>query len=244
MENTIKICIDKNLPPDLRKLAKELAIRENPANEQQPRNPFELAVESRFLWKPGSTINVGFLSGEPWLHEKVEYYAHRWEQYANIRFNFTQSQNAQIRIAFRKSDGSWSYLGTHALAYTDPTIPTMNYGWFDADTDEDEYSRVVLHEFGHALGCIHEHQNPENGIPWNIDKAYAFYRRQGWTTRDVDIQVFRKYSKTITQFSTFDPNSIMMYPIPSDITIGGFSVGWNRELSSTDKEFIGRLYPF
>jgi len=38
--------------------------------------------------------------------------------------------------------------------------PTMNYGWLKDDTDDVEYRRVVIHEFGHALGAIHEHQNP------------------------------------------------------------------------------------
>ena len=43
----------------------------------------------------------------------------------------------------------------------------MNYGWLTPDSDDDELRRVVLHEFGHALGLIHEHQNPEGGIEWN-----------------------------------------------------------------------------
>ena len=36
----------------------------------------------------------------------------------------------------------------------------MNYGWLEPDTELREYQRVVRHEFGHALGMIHEHQNP------------------------------------------------------------------------------------
>ena len=43
----------------------------------------------------------------------------------------------------------------------------MNYGWLTPTSDDDELRRVVLHEFGHALGLIHEHQNPEGGIQWN-----------------------------------------------------------------------------
>lgn len=102
---------------------------------------------------------------------------------------------------------------------------------------------MVLHEFGHALGCIHEHQHPENGIPWDKEKAYAYYGQQGWTRHEVNVQVFQKYSRLETQYSRFDPTSIMMYPIPEELTIGQFSVGWNVELSDTDKTFIGQLYP-
>jgi len=43
----------------------------------------------------------------------------------------------------------------------------MNYGWLRDDTQDEEYSRVVLHEFGHALGCIHEHQQPKFGRVWD-----------------------------------------------------------------------------
>jgi hypothetical protein len=141
------------------------------------------------------------------------------------------------------NDGSWSYLGTDALGIT-KNRPTMNYGWLTPTTADNEYSRVVLHEFGHAFGCIHEHQHPTNGIPWDKEKVYAYYRQtDGWSKADVDAQLFARYSQTETNFSQFDPKSIMLYAIPEDLTVGNFSVGWNRVLSDMDREFIGRMYP-
>jgi hypothetical protein len=244
MSTIIKACLDKVAPPELESLAKQLAVEENPANKPRPATPFELAADWRYLWRPGSTLNVRFLGGNPAIRERVEYYAHQWEEFANIKFRFVAAGKAHIRVAFIEGNGSWSYLGTQALLYRDQQIPTMNYGWLELDTPEDEYSRVVIHEFGHALGCIHEHQHPENGIPWDTEKAYAYYGKQGWTKEDVDFQVFQHYSTNITKFSEFDPDSIMMYPVPEEITIGHFSVGWNRKLSETDKTFIAQLYPF
>jgi hypothetical protein len=35
----------------------------------------------------------------------------------------------------------------------------------------------------------------------------------------------------------------MLYPIPKNLTTGGYEVGWNRMLSPTDKAFIGTIYP-
>lgn len=32
---------------------------------------------------------------------------------------------------------------------------------------------LVPHEFGHAVGLIHEHQNPEGGVPWSRDAVVA-----------------------------------------------------------------------
>lgn len=244
MSNIIKTCLDKRPPPELESLAKELAMTENPANKPRPATPFEMAVDWRYLWQPGSEVAVRFLEGDSRVCAKVEDYAHKWEQFANIKFNFVTSGKANIRIAFMQGAGSWSYLGTQALLYSDQQIPTMNYGWLQPDTSEDEFSRVVLHEFGHALGCIHEHQHPENGIPWNKEKAYTYYGRQGWTKEEVDFQVFQHYSNDITKFSEFDPLSIMMYPVPADITTNNFSVAWNRELSDMDRLFISQLYPF
>jgi len=51
----------------------------------------------------------------------------------------------------------------------------MNFGWFDDNTSDSEFSRTVIHEFGHALGMIHEHQHPLAAIPWDKDKVYTYY---------------------------------------------------------------------
>ena len=32
---------------------------------------------------------------------------------------------------------------------------------------------MILHEFGHALGLIHEHQNPIQAIDWNKPAVIA-----------------------------------------------------------------------
>lgn len=74
---------------------------------------------------------------------------------------------------------SWSALGTDALKKVWFPSETMNFGWLQDDTPDDEYSRVVTHEFGHELGCIHEHQNPAVEIPWNKDAVYRYYAIAG-----------------------------------------------------------------
>ena len=121
----------------------------------------------------------------------------------------------------------------------------MNFGWLTRSTAEDEYARVVTHEFGHALGCIHEHQNPATDIPWDKEAVYAYYQGPPnfWTREQVDANLFTRYAADITQFSAFDPHSIMLYPIPNEFTLGDFEVGWNQTLSDTDKTFISTLYP-
>ena len=99
-------------------------------------------------------------------------------------------------------------------------------------------------EFGHALGCIHEQASPAADIHWNKEATYRYYETtQGWSKEDVDQQVFEKYSTPTTQFTAWDKNSIMQYPIPAGLTTDGVQVGWNKDLTDTDKQFIKSKYP-
>jgi hypothetical protein len=122
----------------------------------------------------------------------------------------------------------------------------MNFGWLTLKSSDEDHRSVVLHEFGHALGCIHEHQNPAGGIQWNKDVVYRYYagKPNYWSREKVDHNIFRRYGQDITQFSAFDPGSIMLYPLPKEHTLDGFEIGLNTQLSATDIAFIGVHYPF
>jgi hypothetical protein len=203
-----------------------------------------LAAITGKLWRPGRTLRVAFLDGDSRVQQRIVRHAQTWSQFANLHFEFTNDPQAELRISFLQP-GSWSYIGTDALVIP-VSQPTMNFGWLTQASPEEEYARVVNHEFGHAIGCIHEHQNPAADIPWDHEAVYAFYQGAPnyWTREQVDINLFTRYSGDMTQFSEFDPHSIMLYPIPNEFTIGDFEVGWNSSLSSSDKHFASILYPF
>jgi hypothetical protein len=256
---TPKFCFERILEGSEAVAAARAAIEENVANlpimsavsATAPGGPLsgpmplQMALDTRTLWKPGRVLRARFLDGDPVVQTKVEAVAHTWEQYANIKFVFGNDPEAEIRISFIADPGSWSYLGTDALARP-KNQPTMNLGWLQSNTPNEEYERVVLHEFGHALGCIHEHQSPANNIPWNKPAVYRMYAGPPnfWPKEKVDVNFFQKYSVDVTQFSAFDKFSIMLYPIPKDLTDGVFEVGWNMNLSDVDKSYIGTIYPF
>ena len=170
------------------------------------------AVERLKLWENGRTLRVRFLDGQPVVQQKVEAIAKEWEAVANLTLRFVTSGAAELRISFAEQGFSWSTVGTDALTVP-RTQATMNYGWLEPGTATREYQRVVRHEFGHALGMIHEHQNPDalGKIPWDEPKVYAYYAQQGWSREDVDANIFDVYDEDMTNFTTFDPTSIMQY---------------------------------
>lgn len=192
-------------------------------------------------WTPGTTIKVSFLDGTDWQKEKVEQYAPVWSRYANVTFNFLTAGTGDVRISFDKK-GSYSYIGTDAKN-RQSSEETMNLGWIDNNKTEGQLKSVILHEFGHTLGLLHEHMNPMSNIKWNKPVVYAYYLQyDGWDKDMVDKQVFDRYSVTMTNKS-YDPKSIMHYPIPASFTEDGYSVGENYDLSENDKKLIAELYP-
>jgi hypothetical protein len=231
MDEPIRACTERDLSTVVTRAAERAA----------------LVLDSK--WPLDSVIRVGFLEdeGSQAIRKRVADASKGWLKYATrVTFSFVEDPaSAPVRIAFSYA-GSWSVLGTQCRQIA-KTEPTMNFGWLTDESSDDEVSRVVLHEFGHMLGLIHEHQNPQGGIPWNKPAVYAYYERppNNWSKEDVDRNMFDPYDADVTKVraTPVDRDSIMMYPIPKAFTIGGaFEVGMNTTLSSTDKKFVHSIY--
>lgn len=199
-------------------------------------------------WNPGDVITVGFEKNQTtdYVINKVKQYAKEWEKVANVKFSFVDDvNNALIRVGFDKQGGDWSWLGRMAAGNI-LKLKTMNFGFFNNNTPESEFRATTMHEFGHALGFVHEHRSPATGIPWDKEKVYAYYAAPplNWSRQQVDANVFFKYSTLITNSSTYDRNSIMHYYFPSSLTLDGSSFPKNTNFSATDISFAGFVYPF
>lgn len=237
MPESLPLCIELEPAPDLRDEALQRALRVNPRNIANSEG-----AHTRY-WQSGAQLRVRFLDGDPILQRRVASIAVEWSEYANISFSFGDARDAEIRITFAAS-ALWSYVGTDALLVPKDQ-PTMCLGALAPKTGNQRLREVVLHEFGHALGMIHEHQNPVTGIPWDAPKAYAYFTgpAYAWSQEQVDFKLFRQCSTDSTQFLMFDPRSIMRAPVPKAFTVGGFEIGWNKALSTTDKAFAASVYP-
>jgi hypothetical protein len=226
-------------------------VKANPENHfciaQEPPEALgkaRAAIVERYMWPRGEKINIKFLEGDTALQAKVAAVAKEWtgRDMANLEFDFVDSDDADIRIAFMPGRGSWSYIGTDCQNY--PEGPTMNFGWLTADSSDDEIRRVVLHEFGHAIGLIHEHQNPKHPIQWNKDAVERDLSGppNNWSPEKIKRNMFDKYQPGEVIATDVDKESIMMYPIPKSWTTDGFSAGLNSELTDRDKDLVRSVY--
>jgi len=196
-------------------------------------------------WPDGSTIRIGFLDGTPAQQALVKKFSVGWigPGLAKLKFGWGPANTADIRISFAYS-GSWSVIGTTSKNVP-KTQPTMNFGWLTPDVTDAEAQRVILHEFGHALGLIHEHQNPLGSISWN--KPAVYHDLSGppnnWSKATIDHNMFETYPKQEIAGTALDKSSIMMYPIPASwVTDPAQAVGLNSQLSVTDQTFISKTY--
>lgn len=215
------------------------------------------------IWPAGSNLVIAFLepasgiertplnylksTGRPLdpLEYEVDKYTYeemivrivneRIKPITNLNLSFTENVGqANIRISFDPKGGAWSYVGTDNLYST--SGPTMNLGWFDIAT--------VVHEFGHVLGLIHEHQNPRGDpIKWDELKVIEWAKEtQGWDEATTRHNILDKYDVSSINGSNFDPNSIMLYFFPPEFTLDGKGTTQNMRLSGKDVEWIYQVY--
>ncbi len=264
MHNEPRVCVDKTLETRRLEEAAEEARRERAGNAPDGsllgdaisalfRSDVEVGAAVLLTdkkWQPGREIKVGWFRDE-WteddvIREKVRYHVSRLEVYANLDFRFIgfSPEEADIRISMERGRSA-SYVGTDNLLISRDE-PTMWLGWLDRGEPDEEYRRVVKHEFLHAAGLGHEHQNPKGGLPWNEEAVYAYYTRsQGWSREDVYYQVIRRYSVDMVTATQRDPKSIMHYPVPAELlTDPSKAVGFNTDLSAGDKAFLRSIYPY
>jgi hypothetical protein len=201
----------------------------------------------RLKWVNGTVLHYCFLEGPEPQQNAVRKAFREWKDLGlGLEFaEVSDRSEAEVRIAFDQSDGSWSYVGRDVLGISS-SEPTMNFGW---DLTDDYGHTTALHEIGHTLGMPHEHQNPFAGIVWDEPKVYEYFAGapNHWTPDQTLHNVLRKIDASEVEGSTWDPDSVMEYWFPAGLIKepARFHAGLNPPggLSDADKEWVRRFFP-
>jgi hypothetical protein len=220
------IYFDRVLPRDLR-VEKSLS-----PDQWRPRAITPMSKR----WPNSSTIRVRFMGGTAEQHASVVQTAKQWTEYANLQFEYTDVANAEIRVAFEPARGSWSYVGTDCLDVP-YEAPTMNLAIVDP--------AVILHQFGRAIGLQPEHQLPEGGIAWNEEEIIRDLSGPPnyWDEETTRRLFLEKYSHNQYNGPWFDPESVMLLPIPAKWVRTSQGSRPNDQLSDRDTALAQEYYP-
>lgn len=190
------------------------------------------------LWPAGKTIKVRFLEGTAEQKALFREAMAEWLKYANLGVNYVESGQADVRVAFAPQHQSWSYVGTTALR-VDPDRPTITLGY---PLSYSGARASYLHEIGHALGLVHEFQNPQARGIWKREAVYAhFGRTAGWPRAVVDQMLFS--TQAYPGMRALDRRSVMGFAIPGELTRDGQAFIPGNGLSPSDRAYIAGLYP-
>lgn len=223
------VCFDRILPAEL--------MRHQPVTRSRGGRTRAISPIGK-TWMNGSTLHVRFVGGSAAQRAIAREQAGWWTAVANLAIVFDDAPNADVRIAFDASDGAWSYIGTDARQIP-LDQPTMNLGFLDGGT--------AAHEWGHAIGLAHEHQNPAGGIQWNEPVVIRAMARSPnfWDEATTRHNILSRYQADQVNGTAFDPASIMLYFFPAEWTTNGIGTEANETLSAMDKAFVAgaRMYP-
>ncbi len=204
-------------------------------------------------WQKGTTLNVVFLDGSQQLQRLVSETAPLWLEDTSLSFQFYASSESapkltHIRISFKLHSGS--QLGNHK-DYTS-RFPTMNL--FDLTSNQISDSgarRLILHEFGHALGLEHEYRNQYwpygvQVIQPILNDCYPKMEIIGYSIKaamEHCKEINSPISSKTAKLTAYDERSIMNYPISFELPSGVLKhIKPAVNLSVLDKHAVQQWY--
>lgn len=211
-------------------------------------SPIESSNYTKY-WEKGKVLKINFLDGNTELIEFVKQVAKEWVNVSDVDLNYEFVSDAlasDIRVSF-VGNASWSFIGTQALEIPKDE-PTINLGSIKYMEDLKDKRFAVLHEFGHVLGLIHEHQSPGIHDEWNWDEIFKTYQTNFDWTEETTKETINRNLETMNTDDTFyknkifDPASVMLYNFPSNFFKKPIQLIKTDELSEGDLELVKNIY--
>lgn len=271
MKNYKRICLQKVLE-DEQQVMDSISNLKN----QNSKKKYQIAFLKNKMWPTSkTTLNVKFVEDVPpnevkWIttakspiqdpqekkyttmsnkKEAIKLVVkERIQPFINLQIIFIDNTDTSyslsdidVTIGFDPMKGCYSNIGIDSkvtVQQNDNNQTSMNFAWLTPGT--------IIHEFFHALGAIHEHNNPigNQGISWCVNQVINYFEKtQGWDKQTVENNVLKKYDVSQLNGSVFDPCSIMLYFFPPSLTTNGIGTVNNEIMSPDDVLWLNKNYP-
>lgn len=227
-----------------------------PLPESMPVNRQRAILVGSSKWVNGTTLHYAFFDGDgdpawtPANEKQKEVVRKAFETWREVPIGLDFEEvddlsEAEVRIGFDQSDGSWSYIGRDILK-VGQSERTMNFGW---DLDNPYGKTTSEHEIGHTLGMPHEHQSPFSGIVWDEKAVLSYFSGppNNWDRGTIQSNILDKLNASQVEGSSWDPESIMEYEFGPGLILepAEFKQGIQPSgaISGLDKRWMQSWYP-
>jgi hypothetical protein len=186
-------------------------------------------------FQPGQTVNLAFQGDTSKATQTLIILKKYAFPYINLNFQIGRTGDSVITINVNPKGPTANINGnTTGIGTKNPVISIYKLE-----------QGVVLHEFGHAMGLFHEHQNPSqnNPIVWDKNQVYAHYiEKKHWKKDAVDSQILNRRNTAKSLYTPWDSKSIMNYNIQSGLTSAPVKIFVGQEYSDGDKSWFKLKY--
>lgn len=256
--------IGAGLPKEhLRRIAEHMKALESLDDSDTARGLYSTMT----LWVPTyPKLRVCFFGGSAETNQAVARVADQWiTDEVGLKLDFgkpddprrcdaANGRENQIRVSYDKP-GYWSHIGQNAVVYAKQEESSLNLSGFDtfkpAELAQGDIRGITLHEFGHALGLLHEHQSPaggcQNEFNWEFINSYLSSPPNSWDKETIDFNMQTYFGDDLVM-TDFDPKSVMLYSFSDKFYLKGsnspcFAGHPNDDISPADHATLAHMYP-